>query len=154
MPLHKWLNRPYPLIQRTTDKLILVIGFALFTYLFLLLYQPFGASRIEERDWFLLGFGFSVLIALAFNYFLLPVIFRHWFDPEKWQIKKEIIYISWSFVLIATLNYLHNSTVGKEIAPQFGLLSFLGITFSVDIFPLLGLIFITELYFNKKKSGS
>ncbi len=151
MNTQRWFDRPYPLVNRLQDKALLVLAFALFTYVFLLLYQPFGAAEIQySRSVFLLGFAGSVLVALGFNYFLLPQLFRSIFQPEHWQIKKEICYIAWSFFLVAVLNYWYNSTVGKDIAPQHSLLQFLGITFSVGIFPLLGQIFLTERYLSRR----
>lgn len=148
--MQTWLNKPYPLVARTRDKWLLVFGFSVFTYLFLLLYQPYGAANIPGKSWYLLGFGGSVLSALSFNYFLLPLLLTSWFDPSRWQVRKEILYISWSFCLITVLNYLYNATVGKNLAPQFGLAPFLGITFSVGIFPLLALIFFTEKYLSER----
>ena len=141
-----WLNRPYPLIEQRSSKWLLVLGFALFTYLFLLLYQPFGAAKIPGKTWYLSGFGLSVFVILAFNYFLLPQMIPSWFKAESWQVKKEIVYVSWCFLGIAVLNYLYNSTVGRDIAPPFGILEFVGITLSVGIFPLLVL-----LYFNERR---
>ncbi len=151
MNTQRWFDRPYPLVNRLQDKALLVVVFALFTYVFLLLYQPFGAAEIQySRSIFLLGFAGSVLLALGFNYFLLPQLFRSIFQPEHWQIKKEICYIAWSFCLVALLNYWYNSTIGKDIAPQYSLLQFLGITFSVGIFPLFGQIFLTERYLSRR----
>ncbi|MEL7424900.1 MAG: LytTR family DNA-binding domain-containing protein [Bacteroidota bacterium] len=144
--LRLWLNRPYPLLEQRSSKWILVLGFALFTYLFLLLYQPFGAAEIPGKTWYLSGFGVSVFVVLAFNYFLLPRLAPSWFKAEDWQIKKEILYVSWCFLGIAVLNYVYNTSVGHDIAPPFGLLEFVGITLSVGIFPLLVL-----LYFNERR---
>ena len=144
--LKAWFNRPYPLIERSSSKWILVLGFALFTYLFQLLYQPYGAAEIPGKQWYLAGFGTSVFVVLFFNYFLLPRLLPTWFRTETWQIKKEVLYVCWSFLGIAALNYLYNSVVGRDIAPPFGLLEFIGITLSVGIFPLLVL-----LYFNERR---
>jgi len=130
---------------------LLVGGFSIFTYTFLLIYQPFGAAEIQEgRAFFLLGFALNVLIALSFNYFLLPKMLPKWLNPETWQIKKEIIYEIWSFCLIAILNFSYNSTIGKDIAPQHSLLGFVGISISIGIFPVLGLLFLTEKYLNQQ----
>ncbi len=148
--MREWLNKPYPLIENPRSKLLLVLGFSVFTYLFLLLYQPYGAAGIDGKERYLAGFGLSVLTALAFNYFVLPRIFRRWFRPDRWRIKNEILFVSWSFVLIALINYGYNATAGRDIAPQFSLLQFLGITLSVGVFPLLGLVFIIELRLNRR----
>lgn len=130
-------------------KWAIVIGFSVFTYLFLLLYQPYGAAEIPGKTSFLAGFGFCVFVVLLFSYFALPKLFPKWFEAERWQISREIIYLSFSFLGIAVLNYIYNSTVGRDIAPPFGLFAFIGITVSIGIFPLLVL-----LYFNERRLSS
>ena len=83
MKLHEWLERPYPLIQRIRDKVLLVLGFGLFTYLFLILYQPFGAEQIQNgREIFLLGFGASVTLGLSIMYLLVPIFLPKIFDQN------------------------------------------------------------------------
>ncbi len=144
--LKTWLERPYPLTERRATKWIIILGFSIFTYFFLLLYQPYGAAEIPGKSLFLAGFGCCVFLVLAVNYFVLPKLLPGWFEANQWQIKKEILYLSFCFLGIAMLNFLYNSTVGKDIAPPFGLLEFIGITVSVGIFPLLVL-----LYFNERR---
>lgn len=154
MNLPEWLNRPYPLIQNKRDKLILVVAFGIFTYFFLLLYLPFGAARIQGgRVWFLMGFGLSVSLALTVTYGILPSIFKKIFNPDKWQIKNEVAFLCVNVVLVTVFNYTYNSTVGLNIAPQHSFVEFLGITLAVGIFPLIILIFLTELFFNRKNSS-
>ena len=154
MKLQLWLNRPYPLIQNKRDKLILIGAFGVFTYFFLLLYKPFGAAEIQENQaWFLMGFGLSVSLALTITYWVLPTIFKKLFNPDKWQIKNEVIFLFISFLLVTVLNYTYNSTVGSKIAPQHSFPEFLGITLSVGIFPLIIMIFLTELFLTRKNSA-
>ncbi len=146
-----WLNKPYPLITRTKDKLLLVFGFGVFTALFLILYEPFGAGEVRgNRTLFLAGIGGCVALGLAINYFITPFILKKVFRPERWQIKKEIVYLASSFVIIAFFNYLYNTYEGKDIAPYFTYWEFLGKTFSIGIFPLLGLLFLTEKFLSQK----
>lgn len=150
MMLLPWLKRPYPLLESDRSKWGLATAFAGFTYVFLLLYQPFGATEIDNKPGFLLGFGLSVWVSLLFNYLALPRLLPKWFDALNWQIWKEVLYISWSFLLIASLNYLYNVSIGASVAPQHSWLEFVGITFSVGIFPLLIMIFLMELRLSKK----
>ena len=147
----QWWARPYPLIESRRDKLLLVLGFGLFTYVFLLIYRPFGAAELGAGGaWFLLGFGGSVSVSLAISYFALPNWLPRWFRQERWQLGKEILFLSFSFLLVATLNYLYNRIVGGSFAPQHSWIGFVGITFAVGVFPLIILIFLTELYLNRK----
>ncbi|MCR9249960.1 MAG: hypothetical protein NXI20_06025 [bacterium] len=125
MNILSWLSKPYPLINRSRDRFLIIILFGLFTFLFLRLYRPFGAEKIDEYTTvFLSGFGLMVSVGLGINYFLIPKLLPQLFDQDKWQVFKEIIYISWSFLLISFFNFVYNSTVGEELAPQHTFIEF------------------------------
>lgn len=146
-----WLNTPYPLIVKTHQKLLLAFGFGVFVYGFLLVYQPFGASDIKaHKALFLLGFAICVVLGLLCTYIMLPALFPSVFHPDKWIIRKEILYVLLSFLIIATFNYFYNTIVGKDIARPQSFLNFIGITISIGFFPVLGLIFFTEKYLKEK----
>ena len=149
-----WLDKPYPLIESNRQKLILVLGFGMFTYIFLMIFKPFRAIEIGANQiWFLFGFGVSVSLALTFTYFVFPIIFKKWFVQEKWQIKNEIIFLVITFFVVAIFNYTYNETIGVIIhAPRYNFLQYLGITFSIGIFPTIILVFSIELYLNRRNN--
>ncbi|MCI4669667.1 MAG: LytTR family transcriptional regulator DNA-binding domain-containing protein [Bacteroidia bacterium] len=154
MSLKQWLNKSYPLIQKPKDKALLLVGFSLFTWVFLLIYQPFGAAEItENRSLFLMGFGLMVAMGLFITYFLVPRWFSRIFDGEKWQIKKEILFILLSLLVIAILNYLYNSQIGATFAPQHSLAEFVGITVSVGIFPIIGMVYLVERFLSRQNQS-
>ncbi len=147
-----WLNKPYFFIESKTARLGLVVSFGLFTYLFLLIYEPFTVSEVSgEKAVFLAGFGLMVSFGLAFTYFVLPALFPHLFISDRWKVKKEIIYLLASFILIAFLNYTYNYFVGQNIAPQHSLPYFIGKTLGVGVFPLIVMIFLIERRLNGQK---
>lgn len=151
MNIRKWLQKPYPLIERPVHKLLLAFGFGVFVFIFLIVYQPFGASEVlKDKALFLSGFGLSVFLSLVFIYFISPILFKSFFKSEYWTVKREIILVVSCFIIIAIFNYIYNSTVGKDIAVQRSLLSFIGVTVSIGFFPLMGLVFLTEKYLNTK----
>ena len=153
MIFQNWLNKPYPLIERPINKILLVLGFGLFTYVFLLIYKPFGAPALGENQvWVLLGFGVMVTIGLSISYFLLPVVFKALFDQKNWQIKKEILFICFSFFIISLLNYFYNNAMSWANTMPHSFFDFLGITFAIGIFPLIILVFLTEIYLNRKNT--
>ncbi|MEM7108230.1 MAG: LytTR family transcriptional regulator DNA-binding domain-containing protein [Bacteroidota bacterium] len=148
-----WLNKPYPRIESLKWQLILVIGIGVFVSIFLFIYQPYGASEIKENQYlFLAGFGLCVSLVLTFTYLVLPRIFPNFFAQDDWQIRKEVLFLLITFLIISLLNYAYNSTVGANIAPQHTPLEFVGITVSIGIFPLIILIFLVELYLNSKNA--
>jgi len=59
-------------------------------------------------------------------------------------VKKELFFFTSILLIIAVLNFLYNSTVGKTLAPQFSFWYFLYFTCSVGVLPILLMIYITE----------
>jgi hypothetical protein len=152
--LKSWLNKPYPLIQTLKWKLTIIAGSGVFVALFLWLFQPFGATEITENHYlFLAGFGVSVALGLSIAYLVIPKLTPRLFDQEKWQIKKEILFLFAAILIISILNYLYNSIIGAQIAPQHSLLGFIGITLAIGIFPVLILIYLIEVYMTNKNSS-
>ncbi|MEM9933999.1 MAG: LytTR family DNA-binding domain-containing protein [Bacteroidota bacterium] len=147
--MNSWLNQPYPLIQKSRQKAFLIIASSLFVYIFLLIYQPFGGAEVPNKPLFFVGFALSVMTGLSAGYILFPSLFPPWFQAEEWTIRKEILLLGSSLLIISILNYLYNSIAGANYAPQHSLLAFVGITLAVGIFPILGMIFLVELYLNK-----
>lgn len=141
-----WFLRPYPLLERTQTKLVVILGFALFIPIFLYIYQPFGIADVVEKYkvWYVSGIGMHISFVLALNYFLVPRLFPKFFNPERWAIWKEILYILSSFFLATCSNFIYNVTVGKDISPYRSFPEFLGITVAVGIFPVIIMIFWME----------
>lgn len=153
--IREWLEKPFPLLQRPRDKVLMILAFGVFVYLYLLLYRPFGGSELgEDGIWFFAGFGGVVMFSLAINYLLLPRILQKTFNPETWNVRKEFLFILSSFILIGFLNYLYNATIGAGIAPERTLLQFMGITVAVGLFPVVVMIFLMELYLNRRNQES
>ena len=152
MKIRNWLNKPYPFIERLSSKLLISFLFGLFVYLFLAFFQPFRISEITINIYtYLLGFGFITTFVLFISYILLPLIFSKLFDSNLWNVKKEIIFYLSNIIIIAILNYEYDLISNYVPTHQFSrLLSFLWITPSVGIFPLLFLVFIREIYLTGK----
>ena len=153
MRLINWLNKPYPLITSVRDKMVLIFSFGLFVAIFLIVFRPFDADKIKGFQIpFLMGFGLSVITALSICYFLIPSIFRSWFNADRWQIKKEIPFLLFCFFIVSICNFSYNNYIGKEIAVERSFLEFFGITIAIGIFPVIILIFLVELILNRKNT--
>lgn len=147
----KWLNAPYPLLEKPKFKWLFALLSGIFVYLFLILFEPFGSGELTTHKYlFLAGFGVSVFLGVATTYFILPRLFRKFFCPEKWTVGKEILFLSCCIVIINTFNYLHYNYVGRGIVLPSTFFNFLKITISIGIFPILGLIFFTERTLSKR----
>ncbi len=146
-----WLNKPFPLIETMKQKLIISFLFASFIYVFLFVFQPFGLFKHEENlEIYLLGFFFITLFVMLFSFFIFPLVFKKIFDPEKWNVKKEIYFSLQIITVIGFFNWLYNSITGMDMINQYNLLSFLLITIAVGIFPTVFLIIYFEKYFYDK----
>ena len=141
-----WFHKPYPLVEETKTKLLIILGFGIFIPTFLYIYQPFGISIISEeyKLWYVLGIGLHISFTLSLVYFLVPVLFKSVFIPEKWTIRSEILYIALAFFMATCSNYLYNMIVGDDIAPYHNFIEFLGITIAVGIFPVIIMVFLVE----------
>ncbi|MEM7511093.1 MAG: hypothetical protein AAF388_09190 [Bacteroidota bacterium] len=147
--MHAWLHKPYPFLSSLKARILLILVSSLFVYFFLLIYQPFGGAEVPDKPTFFIGFAVSVFIGLALGYLVFPTFLPQWFIPEQWTIRKEIYLLGGALFLISILNYLYNSIIGANYAPQHSLLEFIGITLAVGVFPILGLIFFLELYMRR-----
>lgn len=147
----QWLNSPYPLLQKAKYKWLFALLSGLFVFVFLIVFQPFGASQsIAYKYFFLAGFGVAVFLGVATTYFILPKLFREFFRPEKWTIGKEILLQSCCILIISAFNSLHNYNWWRDIDLYQTFFNFLIITISIGIFPIMGLIFFKERALSKR----
>ncbi|WP_299209338.1 LytTR family DNA-binding domain-containing protein [uncultured Dokdonia sp.] len=147
----QWLNSPYPLLQKAKYKWLFALLSGLFVFVFLIVFQPFGAAQsIAYKYVFLAGFGVSVFLGVAATYFILPKLFRDFFRPEKWTIAKEILLQFCCILIISAFNSLHNYNWWRDIDLYQNFIIFLKITTSIGIFPIIGLIFFKERTLSKR----
>ncbi|GAA0872178.1 hypothetical protein GCM10009117_13250 [Gangjinia marincola] len=147
----QWLNSPYPLLQNAKYKWLFALLSGIFVFVFLIVFQPFGAAQsISYKYVFLAGFGVSVFLGVATTYFILPGLFRKFFNPEKWTIAKEILLQFCCILIISAFNSLHNYNWWRTIDLYHNFFIFLKITASIGIFPIIGLIFYKERKLSKR----
>ena len=143
--MNYYLNKPFPFIENKSFRILASFLFSGFVYVFLLTFQPFGISNIQYyKPIFVLGFFGITFIVLLFSFLVAPVMLKNLFDFDKWTIKKNVIFIILQFFIITVLNWIYNSTIGKEITEQHSLFFFVFITVSVGVIPTLFLIYFTE----------
>jgi hypothetical protein len=147
----QWLISPYPLLQKARYKWLFALLSGLFVFVFLIVFEPFGAARsISYKYVFLAGFGVSVFFGVATTYFILPRLFRKFFNPEKWTIVKEILLQFCCILIISAFNSLHNYNWWRDIDLFQNFFIFLKITITIGIFPIIGLIFFKERTLSKR----
>ena len=145
------LNKPFPLIKKTKHKIFVSFFISISIFVILLIFQPFGLDDIQYyKPIFIGGFFVITLFTVIICLFIFPKIFPKLFNEDKWTIKKDIIFILFQILIIAILNWLYNSTVGKDITEQYNIFSFILITISVGFFPTILHVLIKEKILSKK----
>ncbi|MFT5723372.1 MAG: hypothetical protein ACI9JN_000482 [Bacteroidia bacterium] len=132
------LNRPfpYPIVDGTRPKLLSSVGFSLFIFLFLLVFQPFGISELEGNIVLVvLGFGGVTFFVQILSYFLVPQFFPTFFIRDKWTIKRMIVFGSAQFFSIAIFNWLYSALSCDTPLDISGFIGFIFITLAVGIIP-------------------
>jgi len=98
-------KRPYIEIETSKEKLVSILVFGLFIFLFLYLFKPFGITQLKPVPQFFitLGFGLVTTFMLFINKYLLePVIIN-----ENWTLGKSIL---WNFFIASSIgaaNYFY-----------------------------------------------
>ena len=145
------LDKPFPLIEKKRHRIFVSLLFSFSVFVFLIIFQPFGLEDIKYyKPIFIAGFFVITLIVLLAHFFITPIIFTNFYNFDKWTVKKELISIFTIIAVISVLNWLYNSTVGKDITEQYNLFIFLLITISVGFFPTILLVILVEKFLSKK----
>jgi len=132
-----YLKQPYPCSENSWGTLIFI---SLFVSIFLIVFKPFGAGGINQKEqfWILAGYGGVTFLVLFLNMILMPLIFKKQFAEITWTLGKQIIWLCWILFTIGLGNYFYsriffnfNSSLLK------GLLLMQFVTVSVGIFPII-----------------
>lgn len=147
----KWISKPYPLVSRFWDQLLISVSFGLFIFLFLLFFQPFGLGDMDtNKSAYVFGFGLITSLIMIANYSIGQRIAPSFFDADTWDVGKDILFGLWNIITIAITNYVYHVKIGGQSIDPSAILSFLIITASVGAFPLTILVFVNELYLNDR----
>lgn len=138
------LHQPYPVNIKKWPMIIAISGFI---GLFLMFFQPFGLQFLETsyKSLKLLGYGGVTLLILALNLVLLSALFPNYFEEKNWTVGKQILWLNIDVLMIAVGNYFYS--VGLHIFPWIGwegLLTFIGFTLPVGLFPAVIITFLQQ----------
>lgn len=83
-----------------------VVASAVFVWLFLRLFEPFGLSRVPAAalNWQTICYGLITGAGLGTVYLLLPRLLVRWFLPERWVVWKAMVALSMAMLLITLGN--------------------------------------------------
>ena len=98
-------NPPYREVERPKEKVIGILAFGLFIFLFLFIFRPFGLSQIIPLKLLLvtLGFGLvTIFVLFIYKYLLDPV-----FIKGNWTFGKSILWDILVASSIGSANYFY-----------------------------------------------
>ncbi len=102
------LNQSYPFNNNFKHN-VKTIGLVSMGFVLIVLYfQPFGINflRSEHDGYFVLAAGFLSAMTLFANTLLLPGLLPSIFNPEKWTIRKEMIWNVWLFLNLFVIIFI------------------------------------------------
>jgi ABC-type multidrug transport system fused ATPase/permease subunit len=106
---------------------------------------------MEHKTLFLLGYGIVTMVILVFCLFVLPWLFRRFFNENSWTVGKQIFFLLIIVLLIGTGNYLYSSVFFSFSSNRLkDILFFQGFTLLVAIFPIAAIIFFSYNRYLKK----
>ncbi len=129
----KILRQPYPFGQKTNTRLLIQsIGEGTFIALFLILFQPFGASQWHDpnKNWYLACYGLiTTFCGIVLRFGIFKTFPKH-HSEITWNVGKEIISIMILILMIAAGNVVFSKIVFDL---ENGVRSFLGMLLAVII---------------------
>lgn len=140
------LAKPYPRDQ-VEDTYWIPPLTAIFVYLFLAFFQPFGISNIAAgwiKQLYLLGYGVITGMVMLITTIILPRVkpLRPYFDEERWTIGRHLFFSTVNVGLIALLNFLYSILVFGFSLNWTSFLFFLTATISLGLFPIVVIVLI------------
>jgi hypothetical protein len=94
------LNQPYQFNNNFKHNARTILLVSMGFILIVLYIQPLGINflKSEHDGYFVLGAGLLTAATLFLNTLILPGIFPRLFNPERWTIRKELIWNFWMFI--------------------------------------------------------
>jgi len=133
------LRKPYREKGTAKNKLISILVFGLFIFLFLYFFKPFGMSSLEPLQQLFVTMGFGLITSFVL------VIYKFIFEPvvidEKWTLGKNIL---WDFLIAASIGAANYFYICKIFQLDF---TFRYLMFSIWTAILVGSIPVTISYF-------
>ncbi|HPT21523.1 MAG TPA: LytTR family DNA-binding domain-containing protein [Bacteroidales bacterium] len=103
------LKKHFREVETTREKIVSILVFGMFIFLFLFVFKPFGIADIKVvKQFFIsLGYGFVTIFVL----FIFRFLFEPHFNKDIWTLGKSIL---WDLVIVAaigTANYFYVSVI-------------------------------------------
>lgn len=101
MKFFGFLNKCYPFNDNLKQNTKIIFFLSIGIIAFLLIFQPIIRDlSFNDKMYIIGGFFIINLFSLSINLLILPNLFPKIFNPQKWKIKKEIIWNLWILITI------------------------------------------------------
>lgn len=140
--LKRYLQQPYPF---RFNKWRLLLSISFFIGLFIVVFQPFGLSKVNgtHRTAFLLGYGLVTFVVLFINLMVVQNLFKGFFSSERWTVFKQITWLSWIVFSIGVGNYIY-TTLFLHQWSWYAFVLFQFFTFVIALFPIVTLTIVNQ----------
>lgn len=97
----RYLKQPFPLFERRWLYTTIICGTS---FLILAIFEPFN-YRLNSvgQFWLLLYFVLLAFITCLITYFLFPVAFKKYYNPEQWTVGKNILHYAIALLIAGLL---------------------------------------------------
>lgn len=112
----------------------------LLVFLILAIFQPFGTYNFEHSSkyFLLLGYGVTITLFYIISHLLMKYLMPKFYQPEHWNIGKELIAFGITFFIITTATFFFRCWVFNSWNITFySYIYFFGIAFASALFPLI-----------------
>ena len=146
------LLQPYPLWDNKPRKFFVIAAIAVFVFLFLYVFKPFGLQNIKDSTDALIfaGYGIVSFVILILLQFLIPAFLPAVFNEDFWNVYKEILFILITLFFIGIGNMLYTTWLGFIHVSKETFLYFEMVTIMVAIFPVTLSVLIKQNYLLRK----
>jgi hypothetical protein len=142
-----YLKQAYPINNNWRVQLRTAFAVGLFIAIFLIVFQPFGISRVQSeiKLWVFFGYGLVTFLILLFDLILIKKLIPTVFEEESWTIWKQLFFSCWIIFSIGlgnsayTILFFKFETNGWDLLFQFQF-----ITLAIGIIPILAFTMINQ----------
>jgi hypothetical protein len=144
--IRKWLSMPYYFNPSIKIKLKISFSLGLFIFIFLYIFRPFYLNLFEVILLeYTLAIGITAFISAFIILYVPPLIFKDYFNEDKWTIGRNLFLIVVSITIIGTIVWYFSDLYTRPYhIRSFSLLEFLFYTFLISLIPLTFFLFINE----------
>jgi hypothetical protein len=131
-------KKPYKEVGTSKQRIVSILVFGLFIFLFLFIFRPFGLAELKTQQLFFITLGFGLVttfMVFIFKFLLEPVVTKN-----NWTFGKSLMWVTLIASSIGVANYIYISTVFHQP------LVFLYMLYSIWTAILVGFIPVTVSY--------